>query len=36
VAAQVLSGLGADLDGARGQVTRLLDEYRRNQGHQTG
>jgi ATP-dependent Clp protease ATP-binding subunit ClpC len=36
VAAQVLSGLGADLDGARAQVTRLLDEYRRQQGHQTG
>jgi ATP-dependent Clp protease ATP-binding subunit ClpC len=36
VAAQVLSGLGADLDGAREQATRLLDEYRRQQGDQTG
>jgi ATP-dependent Clp protease ATP-binding subunit ClpC len=36
VAAQVLSGLGADLDGAREQVTRLLDEYRRGHGHRTG
>jgi ATP-dependent Clp protease ATP-binding subunit ClpC len=36
VAAQVLSELGADLDGAREQVIRLLDEYRRNHGHQTG
>jgi len=36
VAAQVLSGLGADQDGTRAQVTRLLDEYRRQQGHQTG
>jgi ATP-dependent Clp protease ATP-binding subunit ClpC len=35
-AAQVLSDLGADLDGERAQVTRLLDEYRRGQGHQTG
>jgi len=34
VAAQVLSGLGADLDRAREQVVRLLDEYRR--GHGTG
>jgi ATP-dependent Clp protease ATP-binding subunit ClpC len=36
VAAQVLLGLGADLDGARDQVIRLLDEYRRGQGHRTG
>ena len=36
VAAQVLSELGADLDGAREQVIRLLDEYRRKRGHQTG
>jgi ATP-dependent Clp protease ATP-binding subunit ClpC len=34
VAARVLSELGADLDGAREQVIRLLDEYRR--GHGTG
>jgi ATP-dependent Clp protease ATP-binding subunit ClpC len=34
VPAQVLSGLGADLDGARDRVLRLLDEYRR--GHGTG
>jgi ATP-dependent Clp protease ATP-binding subunit ClpC len=32
VAAQVLTGLGADLDGAREQVVRLLDEYRRQGG----
>ena len=36
VAAHVLSELGADLDGAREQVIRLLDEYRREHGHQTG
>lgn len=36
VAAQVLSELGAHLDGAREQVIRLLDEYRREHGHQTG
>jgi hypothetical protein len=36
VAGQVLSELGADLDGAREQVIRLLDEYRRTHGHQTG
>ena len=36
VAAQVLTGLGADLDGAREQVIRILDEYRREHGHQTG
>jgi len=35
VAAQVLTGLGADLDGARAQVIRLLDEYSRQQGPQT-
>ena len=35
VAAQVLSGLGADLDGAREQVIRLLDEYQREHGHRT-
>lgn len=31
VASQVLTGLGADLDGVREQVVRLLDEYRRRQ-----
>ena len=31
VAAQVLAGLGADRDGVRAQVTRLLDEYHRGQ-----
>jgi ATP-dependent Clp protease ATP-binding subunit ClpC len=36
VPAQVLSGLGADLDGVREQVVRLLDEYRRQHGDQTG
>lgn len=36
VAAQVLTGLGVDLDGAREQVIRLLDEYRREHGHRTG
>jgi threonine dehydratase len=36
VAAQVLTGLGADLDGAREQVIRLLDEYRREHGQGTG
>jgi ATP-dependent Clp protease ATP-binding subunit ClpC len=36
VAAQVLTELGADLDGAREQVIRLLEEYRRNRGHQAG
>jgi ATP-dependent Clp protease ATP-binding subunit ClpC len=36
VAARVLSGLGADLDGVREQVVRLLDEYRREHGHRTG
>jgi len=34
VAAQVLTGLGVDLEGTREQVIRLLDEYRR--GHQPG
>jgi ATP-dependent Clp protease ATP-binding subunit ClpC len=33
-AGRVLSGLGADLDQAREQVIRLLEEYRR--GHQAG
>jgi ATP-dependent Clp protease ATP-binding subunit ClpC len=36
VAAQALIGLGADLDGAREQVIRLLDEYRREHGPQAG
>jgi ATP-dependent Clp protease ATP-binding subunit ClpC len=36
VAAQVLTGLGADLNGAREQVIRILDEYRRKRGNQTG
>jgi ATP-dependent Clp protease ATP-binding subunit ClpC len=36
VATTVLSELGADLDGAREQVIRLLDEYRRDHGQQTG
>jgi ATP-dependent Clp protease ATP-binding subunit ClpC len=31
-AAQVLTGLGADLDGAREQVIRVLDEYQREHG----
>jgi ATP-dependent Clp protease ATP-binding subunit ClpC len=35
VAAQVLTGLGADLDRTREQVIRLLDEYRRGRD-QTG
>jgi ATP-dependent Clp protease ATP-binding subunit ClpC len=35
VAAQVLSGLGADLDRTREQVIRLLEEFRRGHGHQT-
>jgi ATP-dependent Clp protease ATP-binding subunit ClpC len=34
VAAHVLTGLGADLDAAREQVIRLLDEYRREHGPQ--
>jgi ATP-dependent Clp protease ATP-binding subunit ClpC len=33
VASRVLTGLGADLNGARDQVVRILDDYRR---HQTG
>jgi ATP-dependent Clp protease ATP-binding subunit ClpC len=36
VAARVLTELGVDLDGARAEVIRLLDEYRRNRGHQAG
>jgi hypothetical protein len=36
VAAQVLRELGADLDGAREQVIRILDEYRRQQERGTG
>jgi ATP-dependent Clp protease ATP-binding subunit ClpC len=32
VAAHVLSAPGADLDGTRAQVTRLLEEYRRQTG----
>jgi ATP-dependent Clp protease ATP-binding subunit ClpC len=36
VAAQVLTELGADLDGARAQVIRILDDYHREGGHQTG
>jgi ATP-dependent Clp protease ATP-binding subunit ClpC len=36
VAAQVLTGLGADLNGTREQVIRILDEYRRQHGDQTG
>lgn len=36
VAARALTGLGADLDGTREQVIRLLDEYRREHGHPTG
>jgi ATP-dependent Clp protease ATP-binding subunit ClpC len=36
VAAHVLTELGADLDGARLQVIRLLDEHQREHGHRTG
>jgi ATP-dependent Clp protease ATP-binding subunit ClpC len=36
VAARVLSELGVTLDGARDQVTRLLDDYRRQHGQQSG
>jgi ATP-dependent Clp protease ATP-binding subunit ClpC len=36
VAARVLTELGADLDGARQQVTRILDEYQRERGPQGG
>jgi ATP-dependent Clp protease ATP-binding subunit ClpC len=32
VAAQVLTGLGADLDGTRARVVQILDEYRREHG----
>jgi ATP-dependent Clp protease ATP-binding subunit ClpC len=35
VAGQVLTGLGADLDGAREQVIRILDEYQRRRGQPT-
>jgi ATP-dependent Clp protease ATP-binding subunit ClpC len=35
VAGRVLAELGADLDGARQEVLRLLDEYQRGQGDQT-
>jgi ATP-dependent Clp protease ATP-binding subunit ClpC len=36
VAARVLTELGADLDEARQQVTRILDEYQRERGPQGG
>jgi ATP-dependent Clp protease ATP-binding subunit ClpC len=36
VAARVLTELGADLEGARRQVTRILDEYQREHGPQGG
>ena len=36
VAAQVLARLGVTLDSARVQVTRLLDDYRRQHGQQSG
>jgi ATP-dependent Clp protease ATP-binding subunit ClpC len=36
VAARVLSALGADLDRTREQVIRILDEYRRDHGQQSG
>ncbi len=36
VAAQALIGLGADLNGAREQVIRLLEEHRREHGQGTG
>jgi ATP-dependent Clp protease ATP-binding subunit ClpC len=36
VAAQVLARLGADFDRTRDQVTRLLDEYRRQHEQGTG
>jgi ATP-dependent Clp protease ATP-binding subunit ClpC len=35
VAAQVLSGLGVELDAAREQVIRLLNDYQRRQGNST-
>jgi ATP-dependent Clp protease ATP-binding subunit ClpC len=34
VAVRVLTELGADLDGARAEIVRILDEYRRDQGKQ--
>ena len=34
VAVRVLTELGADLDGARAEVVRILDEYQRGQGNQ--
>lgn len=36
VAARVLSALGADLDRTREQVIRLLEEYRREHGQESG
>ena len=36
VRAQVLTGLGADLDGARAQVTQVLARYQRERGSQAG
>jgi len=36
VAAQVLTGLGAGLDEARGHTTRILEEYRRRHDGQAG
>jgi ATP-dependent Clp protease ATP-binding subunit ClpC len=36
VATRVLTGLGADADSVREQVTRLLEEYRRRRGDQAG
>src|ERR1700691_5228841 len=36
VAARVLTGLGADVQSARTEVIRILDEYRRKQGPQAG
>jgi len=35
-AAQVLAALGADLNGVREEIVRVLDEYRRRHGNQTG
>jgi ATP-dependent Clp protease ATP-binding subunit ClpA len=35
VAGRVLAELGADLDGARAQVVRLLDAYQRAHEHET-
>jgi ATP-dependent Clp protease ATP-binding subunit ClpC len=35
-AARVLTGLGADPNEVRQQVTRILDEYRRERGPQSG